>query len=278
MQNELENNRAKIVQETEKRTRTESEQTINDLRNRLSAKGKDCDELRAELSKSKEENGRLNNVVSALKEENSKYKDSVQELENTKEEYKKQQQYIQKLNGMISERDARVNELNAKVGVKDQEIKTLQGMVYPSEFADDADYAILKEHLYGWLKTKTAGAELAASALEMFAQRVAINAVLENDVSWELALRNVALGVSQAVYANDKSAGAVINELVLWSKFLMKFSDENFDFYLEIPNVGDNFDISRMSAKKSNISKVSRVITWGVRHNQFGIWYNAEVE
>ena len=59
----------------------------------------------------------------------------------------------------------------------------------------------------------------------------------------------------------------------------MKFSDENFDFSLKIPNLGEVYNESWMTAKSSRNTKVvDAVITWAVWHNQYGVRHNAEVE
>ena len=58
----------------------------------------------------------------------------------------------------------------------------------------------------------------------------------------------------------------------------MKYSDENFDFSLKIPNAGDAVDVSWMSPVNKKAIKVSQIVTWAVWHNQYGVRYNAEVE
>lgn len=156
----------------------------------------------------------------------------------------------------------------------ERKITDLQAAIYPSEFIGDKDFSDLKAHLDAWVSERISGAEIIKSALGLFSQRASLN-----EDTWFQALRNISLGISQTLRAKNQTPAEVVKELVLWSRFLMKFSDENFDFSLKIPNLGEVYNESWMTAKSSRNTKVvDAVITWAVWHNQYGVRHNAEVE
>ena len=152
-------------------------------------------------------------------------------------------------------------------------IENLQKEIYPPECLADPDFAVLKEHLDSWLAEQAASAEIVKSSLGLFSQRAALSSE-----TWQLALRNISVGITQTLQQRNESVAAIFAELFLWSKFLMKFSNEDFDFSLKIPNIGEGVDPAWMSVGNSRATKVSRVISWAVWNNQFGIMHNAEVE
>ncbi len=162
--------------------------------------------------------------------------------------------------------------IEALVSAK-EEIKNLQINVYPASFLADNDFTTLKEHLEGWLTAKIPGAEIVKSSLGLFAQREYVNTE-----TWQLALRNISLGISSSMRMLNESPNAICAELGLWSKFLMKFSDDKFDFSLQMSSIGASVDPSWMTSKVKNLVKITAVLSWAVWNNQFGVRYNAEVE
>ena len=152
-------------------------------------------------------------------------------------------------------------------------ITDLQAAIYPTEFVKDEGFSVLKDHLDGWVSERISAAEIIKSSLGLFSQRSSLN-----EETWFQALRNISVGIAQTLRTKKQSSDEILKELVLWSKYLMKFSDENFDFSLKIPNIGDVVDPSWMTAKNSRNTKVDAVLTWAVWHNQYGVRHNAEVE
>lgn len=155
----------------------------------------------------------------------------------------------------------------------ERKIADLQTAIYPSEFIKDEGFSVLKDHLDSWVSERIGAAEIIKSSLGLFSQRSSLN-----EETWFQALRNISVGITQTLRTKKLSQDEILKELVLWSKYLMKFSDENFDFSLKIPNIGDVVDPSWMTAKNSRNTKVDAVLTWAVWHNQYGVRHNAEVE
>ena len=170
---------------------------------------------------------------------------------------------------LTDEKNAQTASLRAAM----TKIENLQKEVYPAECLADPDFAILKEHLDSWLAEQAASAEIVKSSLGLFSQRAVVNSE-----TWQLALRNISIGIAQTLQQRNVPSAAILAELFLWSKFLMKFSNEDFDFSLKIPNIGEGVDPAWMSVGNSRATKVSRVISWAVWNNQFGVMHNAEVE
>ncbi len=196
----------------------------------------------------------------------------------------------QELNTVKVERDtavkdcSRKNEENGRLLADNQKqkelvsslqanIHSLQTAIYPEAFLADSDFTPLKEHLDAWRKANIAPSGIVAANLVLFAQRE----LLDMD-SWERALKNLSLGITASMRQTSASEEQILSELVLWSKYLLKFVDETHDFSLKIPDIGDNYDDGWMTSQNRRLTTVKRVLTWAVYHNQYGIHQLAEVE
>ena len=206
--------------------------------------------------------------------------DATEKLNNVNNllmQQKQANQTLQENNNALTvscnEQAARIDNLTNKIAETKTQVEKLEKVIFPEVFTRDSDFTQLKEHLNQWLINQFPGADVVKSSLSLFAQRESLNAE-----SWQLALRNISQGISTVMKSQNTSPQTIIEELVQWSKFLMKYSDENYDFSLKIPNIGDSVDISWMSAIDKKAIKVSSVVTWAVWHNQYGVRHNAEVE
>ena len=213
------------------------------------------------------------------------------------EEKAKQEQFAgenenlkQKLDAVKTERDTAAKECadkieeNKRLLANNQEqkdrlaslensVKTLQSAVFPESFLADSDFTPLKAHLNAWREAKIAPCEIVTANLFLFAQRE----LLDMD-SWERALKNLSLGITLSMRQAKATEEQILSELVLWSKYLMKFADETHDFSLKIPDIDDNYDDGWMTSQNRRMTTVKRVLTWAVYHNQYGIHQLAEVE
>lgn len=165
----------------------------------------------------------------------------------------------------------KIGELQRAVEAGKAEQERLEKSVYPQVFLEDSDFAPLKAHMESWQGKCDSGCEIIRGALTLFANRNA----LPGDV-WQQALHKISHGVALAMKEMD--AAALNTELVQWSNFLTKFSDEECNFSLKIPGLGEAIDFSWMKAASKKTTRVGRVCTWAVWHNEYGVMCNAEVE
>lgn len=219
----------------------------------------------------------LNETVAQKEKDVSEARNKVEKITSLLNEQKEANDSLQQKNedlvSQCNNQESKIEDLTAKNADAELKIKELQKAIYPEVFISESDFAPLKAHLDDWLAKHIPGAEIVKSSLALFAQRDTLNSE-----TWQLALRNISQGISTVLKSQNASVSAVIEELVQWSKFLMKYSDENFDFSLKIPNAGDAVDVSWMSPVNRKAIKVSQIVTWAVWHNQYGVRYNAEVE
>ena len=152
-------------------------------------------------------------------------------------------------------------------------MQELETKIYPDVFNHDSDFINLKNHLQQWIVDKIGTTGIIISNLNILALRESMNAD-----SWKLALKNVSLGITLTMRQSKMSERQIIDELVSWGKFLMKYSNDKYPYTIQIPKLGDNVDTSWMTAKNNSIISVTKVLSWAVFHNQYGVQHNAEVE
>lgn len=282
---------SQVKAETENEIKQDFVTKVNDLSSTLSAKEtiiaqheESLRQLSAEKSEIEKNNieqkAEIDRLNQTIKQKENDVSKAQREVENITELLKKQedvtsslQQKNEDLTSLCNEQSTQIESLTEQNTDAELKIKELQKAIYPEVFITEGDFAPLKDHLDGWLAMHLPGAEIVKSSLALFAQRDTLNSE-----TWQLALRNISQGISTVLKSQNASVSAVIEELVQWSKFLMKYSDENFDFSLKIPNAGDAVDVSWMSPVNKKAIKVSQIVTWAVWHNQYGVRYNAEVE
>ena len=189
---------------------------------------------------------KLNQTINKNKEEyDHQIADKLQKIDSLKTEYEKQNQLMQEL----------------------------ETKIYPDVFNHDSDFINLKNHLQQWIVDKIGTTGIIISNLNILALRESMNAD-----SWKLALKNVSLGITLTMRQSKMSERQIIDELVSWGKFLMKYSNDKYPYTIQIPKLGDNVDTSWMTAKNNSIISVTKVLSWAVFHNQYGVQHNAEVE
>lgn len=208
--------------------------------------------------------------VRAAEEEKGKLKASISDITKEKDLLDRK---IADCNSTIKQLTQEKASIANSLQGAERKIADLQTAIYPSEFIKDEGFSVLKDHLDSWVSERIGAAETIKSSLGLFSQRSSLN-----EETWFQALRNISVGITQTLRTKKLSQDEILKELVLWSKYLMKFSDENFDFSLKIPNIGDVVDPSWMTAKSSRNTKVAAVLSWAVWHNQYGVRHNAEVE
>ncbi len=199
--------------------------------------------------------------------------EKARQLEEHKQLRENSEQQIQGVTAKLNVVTQELETKTAALATAQNTIEDLQSNIYPAAFLGDADFATLKEHLEGWLMAKIPAAEIIKASLGLFAQRDFVNAD-----TWQLALRNISLGVSSCMRSQNESPTAIYVELGSWRNFLMKFSDEKFDFSLQMPKIGDEPNTEWVTSKNKNLLKISAVLSWAVWNNQYGVRHNAEVE
>ena len=248
-----------------------------------------------------EENNRL---TERLRESDSEWKAKMQHADeqNQKElsaqEERLRKEMTQKINEVVKKADERVAAAHAEsehaaseaekriaVAVADSksQVQLLQNRlaiaetaIYPAELNNDPDFIPLKEQLNQWLEEDAKDAvAIIRNSLGLFCERKEIN-----KDSWQLALKNVSVGIVLAMSQTTHSMQEIYDILVAWAKYLTKFGrdDAEYLFNLQLPGLGKPIDKSWMSLpKNSNATTVKKICSWAV-YNQYGVRYNAEVE
>ena len=186
-----------------------------------------------------------------------------QTIRKNKEEYDHQ----------IADKLQTIDSLNTEYEKQNQLMQELETKIYPDIFNQDSDFINLKNHLQQWIVDKIGTTGIIISNLNILALRESMNAD-----SWKLALKNVSLGITLTMRQSKMSERQIIDELVSWGKFLMKYSNDKYPYTIQIPKLGDNVDTSWMTAKNNSVVSVNKVLSWAVFHNQYGVQHNAEVE
>ncbi len=186
-----------------------------------------------------------------------------QTIKKNKEEYDYQ----------IADKLQTIDSLNTEYEKQNQLMQELETKIYPDIFNQDSDFINLKNHLQQWIVDKIGTTGIIISNLNILALRESMNAD-----SWKLALKNVSLGITLTMRQSKISERQIIDELVSWGKFLMKYSNDKYPYTIQIPKLGDNVDTSWMTAKNNSVVSVNKVLSWAVFHNQYGVQHNAEVE
>jgi chromosome segregation ATPase len=198
-----------------------------------------------------------------LEEKTNEISKLNQTIKKNKEEYDYQ----------IADKLQTIDSLNTEYEKQNQLMQELETKIYPDIFNQDSDFINLKNHLQQWIVDKIGTTGIIISNLNILALRESMNAD-----SWKLALKNVSLGITLTMRQSKISERQIIDELVSWGKFLMKYSNDKYPYTIQIPKLGDNVDTSWMTAKNNSVVSVNKVLSWAVFHNQYGVQHNAEVE
>ena len=202
---------------------------------------------------------------------------SIRTIEDKVNEISKLNQTIKKnkeeYDHQIADKLQTIDSLNTEYEKQNQLMQELETKIYPDIFNQDNDFINLKNHLQQWIVDKIGTTGIIISNLNILALRESMNAD-----SWKLALKNVSLGITLTMRQSKISERQIIDELVSWGKFLMKYSNDKYPYTIQIPKLGDNVDTSWMTAKNNSVVSVNKVLSWAVFHNQYGVQHNAEVE
>ncbi|MBQ6474008.1 MAG: hypothetical protein IJJ33_18610 [Victivallales bacterium] len=262
--------REKAVQEQKKLLEEKSQLEENlanaeKERKELSAEKKQLEEKLANAKKEREAlsaaKEQLEENLAEAEEESGKRKRACEQEKSGREVAERQ----------LAEARNELGTTNQKLVDAQRQCETLKSKMYPKELLSNEAFGILKGHLEEWLANQSSGALLARAELQAFGTR----ALLPN---WPQSLNNLAIGISAAMREAGKGEQEIFEELSAWSKFLGMFSDNDFDFFLRVPKLGENIDRSWMHCKNRDSAKVQKIISWAVFHNEKGIQSSAEVE
>ncbi len=232
-------------------------------------------EMEAELRLviAKEFNNRITSLQGDLEQSKRQIDEKNSALAESQEAKRQLQTTCDNLKSSVESLKADNEKQKTQLLANKEVISGLQASVYPKHLLDDTSFDILKGHLEDWTAKGVEEASIVRANLNVFAQRNALSAD-----SWKLALKNISLGVGLSLRKLGANESQIIDELVLWGNFLGKYSDDQYDFSLKIPALGDNVDSSWMSSRNNKATTVTKVLTWAVFHNQYGVQHNAEIE
>ena len=211
-------------------------------------------------------------IISQSQQDIDNIKRNVAELEQSNSTLKKTNEDLQE---NCSNQANEINQLKIAKENADKTIDLLQNSNYPSEFVDDEDFTEPKNHLDQWINNQISGAHLVRASLNVVASR---SSLLDSSDFYS-ALHNISLGISTALYAQGLSVSNVIEEFKLWNKFISKYSDDVYDFQIQIPQSGAVYDDNWMCCPKNKkIARVTTVKSWACFSQQWGCQKSAGVE
>ena len=217
----------------------------------------------------------LKNTV--VQKENA-YSQAQAVIANKDNELNKKEEIISSLNDKNEKLEFECNnhknvieKLESENTEANETIESLQKSIYPEEFMGDSDFQEPKNHLDSWMKDNLVGFDVVKGALSLLANRE----LLENENIY-IALKDLSLGITTVL--KDKDPIQVREELMLWSKFISKYSDNSSCFRIQIPEIKGNYDSNWMESSNDGLIRVNKIKTWAIFHSKYGVQKTAGVE